>query len=326
MMKTPILIVENLWKSYAETDAVKGLTFEISRGEFFGLLGPNGAGKTTTIGLLSGLIEPTRGHVTIDGFDLFSRPMEAKARLGLVPQSFALYPALCARDNLVFFGRIYGLKGKRLKERMARVLEIVELTDRANQTVATFSNGMKRRLNIAAGLLHEPEILILDEPTVGVDTQSRNAILESINSLNESGVTVLYTTHYIEEAQRLCDRVAIIDEGEIIALDSPARLIQDLGKGIIRMEFNAGIDDRLMDQLGRIGSVMVIDDRKRRIHIETDRIDQASRELLELMETRDGLLKTLDISEPNLETVFIHLTGRNLRDQETKEVSLRLEE
>jgi len=325
-MKTPILIVENLWKSYAETDAVKGLTFEISRGEFFGLLGPNGAGKTTTIGLLSGLIEPTRGHVTIDGFDLFSRPMEAKARLGLVPQSFALYPALCARDNLVFFGRIYGLKGKRLKERMARVLEIVELTDRANQTVATFSNGMKRRLNIAAGLLHEPEILILDEPTVGVDTQSRNAILESINSLNESGVTVLYTTHYIEEAQRLCDRVAIIDEGEIIALDSPARLIQDLGKGIIRMEFNAGIDDRLMDQLGRIGSVMVIDDRKRRIHIETDRIDQASRELLELMETRDGLLKTLDISEPNLETVFIHLTGRNLRDQETKEVSLRLEE
>ena len=313
-MKTSILVVEDLWKSYAQTVALRGLTFEISKGEFFGLLGPNGAGKTTTIGLLSGLIEPTRGHISIDGFDLFSSPMEAKAKLGLVPQSFALYPTLCARDNLVFFGRIYGLKGKRLRERMARVLEMVELTDRANQTVATFSNGMKRRLNIAAGFLHEPEILILDEPTVGVDTQSRNAILESLDSLNESGVTVLYTTHHIEEAQRLCDRVAIMDQGKIIALDSPAGLIRDLGKGMIRMEFNAGIDDGLMDQLGRIGSVRVIDGQKRRIHIETNHTDLASRELLELMKKRDGLLKTLDISEPNLETVFIHLTGRNLRD------------
>jgi len=232
----------------------------------------------------------------------------------LVPQSFALYPTLSARDNLVFFGRIYGLKGKHLRERIARVLEIVELTDRANQTVATFSNGMKRRLNIAAGLLHEPEILILDEPTVGVDTQSRNAILESIHSLNQFGVTVLYTTHYIEEAQRLCDRVAIIDQGKIIALDSPARLIQDLGKGIIRMEFNEGIDDKLLDQMKHIGLVIVVDDQKRRIHIETDHTEQASRELLELMKTKDGLLMTLDISEPNLETVFIHLTGRNLRD------------
>jgi linearmycin/streptolysin S transport system ATP-binding protein len=313
-MKTSILIVEDLWKSYAQTDAVRGLTFEISKGEFFGLLGPNGAGKTTTIGLLSGLIEPTRGHISIDGVDLFSRPMEAKAKLGLVPQSFALYPTLCAHDNLVFFGRIYGLKGKRLKERMARVLEIVELTDRANQPVATFSNGMKRRLNIAVGLLHEPEILIFDEPTVGVDPQSRNAILESIRSLNQSGVTVLYTTHYIEEAQHLCDRVAVIDQGQIIALDSPARLIRDLGKANIHMEFNIGIDPKLLGQLEHIGLVRVVDDQRRKIHVETNRIDEASRELLELMKTRDGLIKTLDISEPNLETVFIHLTGRNLRD------------
>jgi len=313
-MKTSILIVEDLWKRYAQTDAVRGLTFEISKGEFFGLLGPNGAGKTTTIGLLSGLIEPTRGHISIAGVDLFSRPMEAKARIGLIPQSFALYPSLCPRDNLVFFGRIYGLKGKRLKERMTRVLEIVELTDRANQTVATFSNGMKRRLNIAVGLLHEPEILILDEPTVGVDPQSRNAILESIHSLNQSGVTVLYTTHHIEEAQHLCDRVAIIDQGKIIALDSPARLIRDFGKGMVCMEFNAGIADPLLDQMKRIGHVRVVDDQRRKIHIETNGIDEASRELLELMKARDGLIKTLDIAEPNLETVFIHLTGRNLRD------------
>ena len=314
MMNTSILIAEDLWKSYAKTDAVCGLTFEISRGEFFGLLGPNGAGKTTTIGLLSGLIEPTRGHVVIDGVDLFSRPMEAKARLGLVPQNFALYPTLSARDNLVFFGRIYGLNGKHLRERIARVLDIVELTDRANQTVGTFSNGMKRRLNIAVGLLHEPKILILDEPTVGVDTQSRNAILESIHCLNKSGVTVLYTTHYIEEAQRLCDRVAIMDQGKVIALDTPARLIRDLGKGIIRLEFNSGVDDKLLDLINHIGLVRGIDDQKMRIHIETDRTDQSSKELLDLMKTRDGLLKTLDISEPNLETVFIHLTGKNLRD------------
>ena len=314
MMNTPIFIVQDLWKTYAKTDAVRGLSFEIFKGEFFGLLGPNGAGKTTTIGILSGLIEPTGGGVSIDGVDLFSRPMEAKARLGLVPQSFALYPTLSAHDNLVFFGRIYGLRGRRLGERIARVLDIVELTERANQTVATFSNGMKRRLNIAAGLLHEPKILILDEPTVGVDTQSRNAILESIHSLNKSGVTVLYTTHYIEEAQRLCDRVAIMDHGKIIALDTPARLIRDLGKGIIRIEFNAGVDDKLLDQMDHIGLVRVIDDQKMRIHIETDRTDQSSRELLDLMKTRDGLLKTLDISEPNLETVFIHLTGRNLRE------------
>ena len=313
-MKTSILIVEDLWKRYAQTDAVRGLTFEISKGEFFGLLGPNGAGKTTSIGLLSGLIKPTRGRISIAGVDLFSRPMEAKARLGLVPQSFALYPSLCARDNLVFFGRIYGLKGKRLKERMSRVLEIVELTDRVKQTVSTFSSGMKRRLNIAAGLLHEPDMLILDEPTVGVDPQSRNAILESIKSLNQSGVTVLYTTHYIEEAQRLCDRVAIIDQGKIIALDHPARLIRDLGKVNIHMEFNISIDHELLSQLEHIGLVRVIDDQRRRIHVETNRIDEASRELLELMKTRDGLIKTLDISEPNLETVFIHLTGRNLRD------------
>jgi len=314
MMNKSIVLVEDLWKSYAETDAVRGVTFQISQGEFFGLLGPNGAGKTTTIGILSGWIEPSGGSISIDGIDLFSRAREIKARLGLVPQSFALYPTLCAKDNLVFFGRIYGLKGKRLKERITSVLRIVGLNDRANQTVATFSNGMKRRLNIALGLLHEPKILILDEPTVGVDPQSRNAILESLDSLNQSGVTLLYTTHHIEEAQRLCHRVAIMDQGKIIALDSPTNLIRDLGKGIIRLECKARIDDRLLNQIGQVGLVRDIDGDRRRFHLETDHTEQASRELLQLMKTRDGLLKTLDISEPNLETVFIHLTGRNLRD------------
>jgi ABC-2 type transport system ATP-binding protein len=173
---------------------------------------------------------------------------------------------------------------------------------------------MKRRLNIAAGLLHEPDMLILDEPTVGVDPQSRNAILESIKSLNQSGTTVLYTTHYIEEAQRLCDRIAIIDQGKIMALDHPAQLIRDLGKANIDLELNIRIDHEVLGQLEHIGLVRVLDDQGRKIHVETNRMDEASREVLELMKTRDGLIKTLDISEPNLETVFIHLTGRNLRD------------
>ncbi len=314
MMYPSILIIEDLWKSYGETKAVQGLTFELSKGEFFGLLGPNGAGKTTTIGLLTGLIEPDRGHVSIDGVHLFLKPMEAKAKLGLVPQSFALYPTLSAQDNLVFFGRIYGLKGKHLEERIASVLEIVALSDRAKQTVTTFSNGMKRRLNIAAGLLHEPEILVLDEPTVGVDTQSRMAILESLRSLNQSGVTLLYTTHYIEEAQRLCDRVAIMDYGKIIALDSPAHLIRDFGKGMIHMEVDGAVDELLIEQIKRLGSIRIIDGQQSILQIETERVDQTSREVLDLMKTREGRLKTLSLSEPNLETVFIHLTGRTLRD------------
>jgi ABC-2 type transport system ATP-binding protein len=314
MMHSSILIVEDLWKSYGETKAVRGLTFELSKGEFFGLLGPNGAGKTTTIGLLTGLTEPDRGHIAIDGIDLFLRPMEAKAKLGLVPQNFALYPTLSARDNLVFFGRIYGLKGKHLEERIASVLEIVALSDRAHQTVATFSNGMKRRLNIAAGLLHEPEILILDEPTVGVDTQSRMAILESLRSLNRSGVTLLYTTHYIEEAQRLCDRVAIMEQGKIIALDHPVQLIRDFGKGMIHMEVYGVVDELLIEQMTPLGSVRIIDGQPSILQIETERVDQTSREVLELMKTCEGQLKTLSLSEPNLETVFIHLTGRTLRD------------
>lgn len=314
MMNKSIVFVEDLWKSYAETDAVRGLTFQISRGEFFGLLGPNGAGKTTTIGILSGLIEPSGGRVSIDGFDLFSSPMEAKARMGLVPQNFALYPTLPARDNLIFFGRIYGLKGKYLKERISHVLDIVELTDRAKQTVATFSNGMKRRLNIAAGLLHEPEILILDEPTIGVDTQSRNAILESIHSLNKSGITVLYTTHYIEEAQRLCSRVAIMDQGRVIALDTPPALIRNFGEGLIHVEFNAPLDDSLLGQLQRIGRVQIMDNLRTQIHLETKDGATALKEMIDLSGKLNLQLRRWDVLEPNLETVFLHLTGRHLRD------------
>jgi ABC-2 type transport system ATP-binding protein len=313
-MPNPIVSVENLRKNYGDVEVVKGITFQISRGEFFGLLGPNGAGKTTTIGMLTGLVEPGSGRILIDGNDFFLKPVQSKAKMGFVPQSFALYPTLCALDNLAFFGRIYGLRKVRLKERIAAVLDLVGLRDRANQAVSTLSHGMKRRLNIAAGLIHEPDILILDEPTVGVDTQSRNAILETLEGLNKSGVTLLYTTHYIEEAERLCHRVGILDQGKMIALDSPATLVREQGMGIVRIEFNANPDDTLLSQIGHLGSFSVMDDQSRHLRLETSHPDRAARELLDLMDQRAGLLKTLDVIEPNLETVFIRLTGRTLRD------------
>lgn len=313
-MPEPIVSVENLRKKFGDDEVVRGISFQISRGEFFGLLGPNGAGKTTTIGMLTGLVEPSGGRILIDGNDFLLKTMASKAKMGFVPQSFALYPTLCALDNLAFFARIYGLRKGRLKERIAAVLDLVGLRDRAKQTVGTFSHGMKRRLNIAAGLIHEPDLLILDEPTVGVDTQSRNAILETLEGLNQSGVTILYTTHYIEEAEKLCHRVGIMDQGKMIALDTPAALVRDLGTGIVSMEFNATPDEALQSAIGQIGSFRAVGEQSKQLRIETKHPDRAGREVLDLMDKRAGMLKTLDIIEPNLETVFIRLTGRYLRD------------
>ena len=314
LLREPMVSVEHLRKSFGDREVVKGITFQIPRGEFFGLLGPNGAGKTTTIGMLTGLIEPTGGRILIDGNDFFQNPLRSKARMGFVPQAFALYPTLCALDNLAFFARLHGLRKGRLKERITAVLDLVGLADRADQTVGTFSHGMKRRLNIAVGLLHEPDLLILDEPTVGVDTQSRNAILETLQGLNQSGVTILYTTHYIEEAEKLCHRVGIMDQGMMIALAPPAALVRDLGTGIVSMEFNAIPDEALQGAIGQIGPFRAMDEQSRHLRLETKHPDRAAREVLDLMDKRAGMLKTLDVVEPNLETVFIHLTGRSLRN------------
>jgi ABC-2 type transport system ATP-binding protein len=313
-MEETILRVENLRKKYDSAEAVRGISFAVEAGGFFGLLGPNGAGKTTTIGMLTGWVEPTGGRVEIRGMDLWARPREAKKLIGLVPQSFAFYPGLSAGENLSFFGRLYGIRGRALEERTALVLGIVSLTDRADQIVDTFSNGMKRRLNIAIGLLHEPAVLILDVPTVGIDAQTRSAILESLKKLNHAGMTVLYTTHYIEEAQDLCDRVAIMDRGKIIALDTPRALIHSLGKGIIRMEFHEAPDETLLGQIATYGSLTRVDGQKKRLHLETDRTGPVLRELLNIKENREALFKSLEVMEPDLETVFIHLTGRDLRD------------
>jgi ABC-2 type transport system ATP-binding protein len=313
-MVEPIVEAAHLSKSYGATLAVVDMTFQMERGEFFGLLGPNGAGKTTTIAMLAGLIQPTSGRLMIDGLDPTLDPKGVKAKLGIVPQDFAFYPSLSARENLAFFGRIYGLWGDRLETRIRAVLNTVQLSERANEPVSAFSNGMKRRLNIAIGLVHEPSILILDEPTVGVDAQSRNAILESLELLNRAGVTMLYTTHYMEEATRLCHRVAIVDRGRLIALDTPPELARSVGEGFLLIEFAEGVDAVFVQRLEQLGKVRITNLERNRIQLETDSREKALKELVALAEESGVHVKTVNILEPNLEAVFLHLTGKHLRD------------
>ena len=225
--KDKALIVKGLVKIYkgSSDPALSGLDISVNTGEIFGLLGPNGAGKTTAISIMSTLLRPTSGRVTICGIDAIKQPNQIKKLIGLVPQDIALYANLTVRENLSYFGRICGLKGQKLKDRIAECLEMVGLRKKADQLIFKFSGGMKRRANLAAGILHKPRILFLDEPTVGIDAQSRNMILEKLSLLKENGTTMIYTTHYMDEAEELCNRVAIIDEGHIIAKGTPKQLI-----------------------------------------------------------------------------------------------------
>jgi len=223
------LSIENLVKVYPRTKqpAVDGLCLQVARGGIFGLLGPNGAGKTTTISILCTLLRPTSGTISVLGQDLLSRAAEVRRVIGLVPQEIALYPSLTARENLRYFARILRVPGRTIETRVDQCLELVGLLDCADRRIATFSGGMKRRANLAVGILHEPELLFLDEPTVGIDAQSRNLILERLAELNRAGMTLLYTTHYMEEAQQLCDQVAIVDAGKMIACGPPKQLVDE---------------------------------------------------------------------------------------------------
>ncbi|MBI5034673.1 MAG: ATP-binding cassette domain-containing protein [Chloroflexi bacterium] len=311
---TNIVEVKDLVKKYGDNVAVKGISFAIRQGEIFGLLGPNGAGKTTTISLLSCLLTPTSGSASVVGLDLVKRTREVKKYIGLVPQDLALYPTLSARDNLNFFGRVYGLSGKALNERVDWTLELVGLTDRAKDAVETFSGGMKRRINIAAGLLHKPDILFLDEPTVGVDPQSRNYIFDNVERLNREGLTILYTTHYMEEAERLCHRVAIIDMGQIIALDSPKALTESISGGMIHIGLVNGKADALVERACKLSMIKDIRRVDGKLEIQTHRAQQALIDVLEIANQLDAKVTSLQVFEPNLETVFLRLTGKRLRD------------
>ncbi|MBI3977298.1 MAG: ABC transporter ATP-binding protein [Chloroflexi bacterium] len=308
--------VKSLVKRYSGSaqPAVRGVSFSIEQGEIFGLLGPNGAGKTTTISMLAGLTEPTDGTATIAGFDVVRQPGEAKRRSGLVPQEIALYPRLSARDNVAFFGRVYGLRGAELRRRVDAALEMVGLSGRADDPVEKLSGGMKRRVNVAAGLLHSPAILFLDEPTVGVDPQSRNFIFEHVEALNRDGLTVLYTTHYMEEAQRLCHRVAIVDQGQIIALDTPKGLIDSLGGGVIVLGVPDGTPETVDHGLRGLPGVLDVGRSDHQIKVKAQQVQRALIGVLEALSQADVSIQSLEILEPNLESVFLALTGKRLRD------------
>lgn len=294
-----MIVADRLEKSFGSLRAVEALSLEIRRGEVFGLLGPNGAGKSTTISMLVGLLAPDRGTVLVAG----DAPVRAgvRSKIGVAPQSLSLYGELTARENLEFFGRLYGLTGTRLKDRVDWALQLAALTDRANSRVQTFSGGMKRRLNIAAAMVHDPQVLLLDEPTVGVDPQSRNHIFGCIEELNRGGLTVLYTTHYMEEAERLCHRVAVMDRGRLLALDTVDGLIRQFGGSSLLTGEIASLPDGY-SLAGTTG------DGQWRME-SSDPLADLGRLFA------DGVaFRSVQIRRPDLESVFLHLTGRTLRD------------
>jgi ABC-2 type transport system ATP-binding protein len=311
---TPVLRCEGLRKRFGERQAVDGVGFEIAQGETYGLLGPNGAGKTTTISMICGVLTRDGGEVRVLGEPLDVDAVDAKRLIGVVPQDLAIYPDLSARETLDFFGRLYGMRGAALRDRVAEVLEVVELTDRAKERTATYSGGMKRRLNIAIGLLHRPRLLILDEPTVGVDPQSRNAILSSVEALGTQGIGILYTTHYMEEAERLCDRVGIMDEGRIIAEGTREELIRLVG-GTDRVSLGAGGNIRAAaDALHSFDGVTGVTAREGGLDILVPEARAILPRLLEVAAGAGATVRSVEVVEPDLEAVFLHLTGKALRD------------
>lgn len=313
-MAGPVLSVNGLKRSFGQRQALKGVSLEVHAGEIYGLLGPNGAGKTTLISMIAGTLSQDAGSVMIAGQPVSATSMASRGATGLVPQELALYPDLSGRENLNFFGRLYGLRGAELKGRVNELLGVVGLADRATSLVKTYSGGMKRRLNIAAALLHRPKLLILDEPTVGVDPQSRNAILEHVEELAREGVAVLYTTHYMEEAQRLCDRVGIIDGGALQAEGTQRELIDLIGgESVVEVEATGELATAAA-ALKELDGVSRVDVSSGGLQIVTS----AAADLLpQLVHTLAGAgvdLVRVEIKEPDLEDVFLHLTGKALRD------------
>ncbi|MFN8427197.1 MAG: ATP-binding cassette domain-containing protein [Anaerolineales bacterium] len=311
-----ILEAQNLVKNYDNFTAVKGISFDIKEGEIFSLLGPNGAGKTTTISMLSTLYTPTSGDATIGGHSITKEPMAVKGVIGVVPQEIALYEDLTAKENLVFWGQMYGLSGKSLNSRVDEVLEQIGLTDKAKNRVKTYSGGMKRRVNIGVGLLHKPRLLFMDEPTVGIDPQSRRAILDTVKDLNKQGMTVLYTTHYMEEAAELSDRVGIIDHGELIALGTQDELTKQVGETetlILHIGENED-PDALAKAVSAVEGVQKADVTDNEVSVITADAKDILAAVVTKANERGIRIRSMDIREPNLEAVFLHLTGRALRD------------
>jgi len=307
--------VRELVKKYGAQRAVDGLSFDVGRGELFGLLGPNGAGKTTTIGVLSTLLRADGGRASIGGHDVATDAAAVRRLIGVVPQEIALYTDLNARDNLAFWGRLHGLAGEALRRRVDELLELVDVAEQAGQKVDSYSGGMKRRLNLAAGLVHSPEVLFLDEPTVGIDAQARSRILDLIAELARGGLTVIYTTHYLEEAEQLCDRIGVIDQGRMVALGDKEELIRQIGDvDLIRFHLPAERAAAFRAAAAGWDGCLGVGERKGKLEVRTGDGATLLPAIQDWLAAAGLPLEQLEIERPNLETLYLNLTGRGLRE------------
>jgi ABC-2 type transport system ATP-binding protein len=309
-----MIVVERLRRSFGQLVAVDDISFEVRDGEIFGLLGPNGAGKTTTINMICGVLQPDGGRVLVDDLDIWIEPKKVKRSLGVVPQEIAVYEDLTARDNLRFWGSLYGLGGSELKRRVDGALSRVGLAERANDKVKQFSGGMKRRLNLCMGLMHEPKFLLLDEPTVGIDPQARLNILEVIREVAATGTTVLYTTHYMDEAEQLCDRIAIIDHGKILTEGTLDALTKLAGEGeVVRLTGSFDVE-KSRNLLSEIEGLRVHSVEEGRAVLSIEPNGPGLTAVLPQLFSSELAVDDVSIQQPSLQSVFIRLTGRELRD------------
>lgn len=309
-----LIEMRDLIKRYDRDIAVDNINLNIEEGEIFGLLGPNGAGKSTTISMLCGLIKPTGGEIAIDGVKLDNKNIEYKGRLGLVPQEIALYDNLSAEENIEFFGKLAGLRGELLQQRVTEALEFVGLEDKRKTVPKGFSGGMKRRLNIACAIMHHPKIIIMDEPTVGIDPQSRNHILETVRKLNSMGSTIIYTSHYMEEIEALCSRIAIIDHGKLIAegtKEQLKKLVAADEKIIITIK---DVNYNSIEEIKNIKGIKAVDYSQNTLEIITKNPQSLLQDVLYILSKNENRIMGIELFEPDLETVFLTLTGRKLRD------------